>query len=141
MRLRLAVTIYAAAAVAAFAQTASPNSPIPEYPRAEKFDAGRDPLSAKQSASMIAIAGGTYTIGSPDNHPLTNRAALPVHQVAIAGFKIDRTEVTNAQFAEFLNALPIKPRGNALGGAVAPENIPQAGHRLFLEFSSNRLTR
>lgn len=136
MRLRLAFTIYAAAAVAAFAQTASPNSPIPEFPRAEKFDAGRDPLSAKQSASMVTIAGGTYTIGSPDNHPLTNRAALPMHQVAIAGFKIDRTEVTNAQFAEFLNALPIKPRGNALGGAVAPENIPQAGHRLFLEFSS-----
>jgi len=85
---------------------------------------------------MVAIAGGRYTIGSPAQHPLASQAAMPQHQVELKGFRIDRTEVTNAQFAEFLNALPVKPTGTALGGKVSAANIPQAFHRVLLEFSS-----
>ena len=85
---------------------------------------------------MVRIAGGTYTIGSPANHPLANQAAMPEHRVTLKPFKIDRTEVTNAQFAEFLNALPVKPSGTALGGKVGPGNIAPPDHALFLEFSS-----
>ena len=81
--------------------------------------------------------GGTYTIGSPAQHPLANRAAMPEHQVELKPFRIDRTEVTNAQFAEFMNALPVKPIGTALGGKVTRSQYPAiAFSRLLLEFSS-----
>lgn len=75
-------------------------------------------------------------IGSPAPHPLANRAAMPQHRVLIAPFRIDRTEVSNAQFAEYMNALPVKPIGTALGGKVTSANIAQADRPLFLEFSS-----
>lgn len=120
----------------AAAQTASPNSPIPQFPRAASFEPGRAPASMAQQQSMVRITGGTYTIGSPANHPLANRAAMPEHRVELKPFKIDRTEVTNAQFAEFMNALPVKPIGTAPGGRVAAANIAPADRALFLEFSS-----
>lgn len=132
----LALVLLTMEPVATTAQTASPNSPIPRFPQASKFDSQLHPLSAAQRDAMVRIAAGTYTIGSPEKHPLTNRAALPAHQVAIKSFRLDRTEVTNAQFAEFLNALPIKASGNALGGAVGLENISPEHHSLVLEFSS-----
>jgi len=85
---------------------------------------------------MVRIPTGAYVIGSPAQHPLANRAAMPEHRVTIQPFRIDRTEVTNAQFAEFLNALPVKPLGTALGGKLALANIAPADRQLFLEFSS-----
>jgi iron(II)-dependent oxidoreductase len=85
---------------------------------------------------MVAIPGGRYTIGSPAQHALANKAAMPEHQVDIKPFRIDRTETTNAQFAEYLNALPVKPLGEALGGKVTSENFAPTQRPLFLEFSS-----
>jgi formylglycine-generating enzyme required for sulfatase activity len=85
---------------------------------------------------MVRIAAGEYPIGSPAGHALANSAAMPAHKVRIGAVKIDRTEVTNAQFAEFLNALPVKPSGTALGGKVGPANIASKDRALFLEFSS-----
>jgi formylglycine-generating enzyme required for sulfatase activity len=58
--------------------------------------------------------------------------------VRIAAFRIDRTEVTNAQFAEFLNALPVTPRGSARAGNVSAENFEPADRRLFLEVHEPR---
>ncbi|HJY78792.1 MAG TPA: SUMF1/EgtB/PvdO family nonheme iron enzyme [Burkholderiales bacterium] len=121
---------------AALAQTASPMTPPPEFPEAAPFNAGRAPASLRQRRAMVRIPGGIYTMGSPAQHPLANKAAMPEHRVELESFRIDRTEVTNAQFAEFLNALPVKPSGTALGGQVAPENIPKAFHPVLLEFSS-----
>ena len=87
------------------AQTASPSTPPPRFPQAARFDPQTAPASARQHASMVSIPAGTYPIGSPAQHPLANPAAIPAHRVTIKAFRIDRTEVTNAQFAEFLNAL------------------------------------
>ena len=120
----------------ALAQTASPNSPLPKFPSAAVFDAKSALASAAQHAAMIRLPAGTYSIGSPENHPLTNKAAIPAHRVTLQAFWIDKTEVTNAQFAEFMNALPAKPIGTALGGKVGPANIALADRALFLEFSS-----
>ena len=118
------------------AQTASPNSPVPRFPQADRFDPKMHQASTAQHVAMVQIPAGTYPIGSPDEHPLANRAATPAHTVAIRAFKIDRTEVTNAQFAEFMNALPVRPIGTALGGKVTAANIAPADRSLFLEFSS-----
>lgn len=132
----IAAAATAFAASVCLAQTASPLTPPPGFPQPAPFDPVRASASARQQASMVRIPGGTYTIGSPEQHPLANRAAMPAHRVAIAAFRIDRTEVTNAQFAEYLNALPVKPSGTALGGKVGPDNIAPADRTLFLEFST-----
>jgi formylglycine-generating enzyme required for sulfatase activity len=120
----------------ASAQTASPLTPPPRFPQPTPFNPQIAPASARQQASMVQIPGGVYVVGSPAQHPLANRAAMPEHRVTINPFRIDRTEVTNAQFAEFLNALPVKPIGTALGGKLALDNIALADRALFLEFSS-----
>ena len=50
---------------------------------------------------MVWIPGGTFWMGSQDEEYADAR---PVHEVTLDGFWIDRTEVTNAQFAEFVRA-------------------------------------
>ncbi|HVF62523.1 MAG TPA: SUMF1/EgtB/PvdO family nonheme iron enzyme [Casimicrobiaceae bacterium] len=82
---------------------------------------------------MVRIEGGRYTIGAPGNDQRSAHDASPAHAITLAAFRIDRNEVTNAQFAEFLNALPVKPLGNALGGKATAANFAPAEHRLFLE--------
>jgi formylglycine-generating enzyme required for sulfatase activity len=48
---------------------------------------------------MVWVAGGQFWMGSDDsNYPDTQ----PVHQVHVDGFWMDRTEVTNAQFEQFV---------------------------------------
>ncbi len=50
---------------------------------------------------MVWIPGGSYWIGADDP---SQPDAAPVHQVTLDGFWIDRTEVTNRQFAAFVKA-------------------------------------
>jgi iron(II)-dependent oxidoreductase len=122
-----------AATVVALAAT--PDTPPPQFPAASPFDPRSAPASAQQHAAMVRIPGGEYPIGSPAGHPLADEAATPAHRVTLAAFLIDRTEVTNTQFAEFLNALPVKPVGTAAGGKVGPANLAREWHAVFLEFS------
>lgn len=136
MSIIAAALIFLSMLGAASAQTASPSTPPPAFPRAAPFEAGSAPASAKQHAGMVRIAAGEYPIGSPPGHPLADEAATPAHRVSNSAFFIDRTEVTNAQFAEFLNALPVKPAGTAEGGKVGRANIPADWHAMLLEFSS-----
>jgi formylglycine-generating enzyme required for sulfatase activity len=51
---------------------------------------------------MVWIPGGEFAMGSTG--PLARPDEAPVHRVRVSGFWIDRTEVTNAQFAEFVEA-------------------------------------
>ncbi len=63
-------------------------------------EAGREqPAHASPSAEMVWIPPGTYWQGSNDVSD-----AQPVRPVEVDGFWIDRTEVTNAQFAAFVRA-------------------------------------
>jgi formylglycine-generating enzyme required for sulfatase activity len=51
---------------------------------------------------MVLIPGGSFAMGSDQKK--TNNSERPVHQVRISAFWMDRTEVTNRQFAEFVAA-------------------------------------
>jgi sulfatase modifying factor 1 len=61
-------------------------------------------------AGMAWIPGGEFSMGSKDprndvcggNEPMDD--ARPVHRVSVDGFWMDRTEVTNAEFARFVEA-------------------------------------
>ncbi|QDU77595.1 Serine/threonine-protein kinase pkn1 [Bremerella volcania] len=57
-------------------------------------------VEAEVDTDPILIPGGTYLIGS-DTGPRDTRPARSIH---LTPFRIDRTEVTNAMFAEFVQA-------------------------------------
>jgi formylglycine-generating enzyme required for sulfatase activity len=64
-----------------------------------------DPLAhaATTPASMVRIPGGTFRMGTNDQHPHFSNAN-PEHEVEVGAFWLDETEVTNAQFAAFVKA-------------------------------------
>ena len=51
---------------------------------------------------MVLIPAGSFRMGSNDREALSNER--PVHSVYVDAFYIDKYEVTNAQYAAFLNA-------------------------------------
>jgi formylglycine-generating enzyme len=55
---------------------------------------------ASPTADMIRIPGGTFRMGSDRHYP----EEAPMHSVAVGGFWIDPTPVTNAQFRAFVAA-------------------------------------
>ena len=76
-------------------------------------------------AGMIWIPGGAFWMGTDDPHMPD---AKPWHRVYVDGFWMDRTVVTNEQFAEFVKATGYvtvaerKPRAEDYPGAI-PENL------------------
>ncbi len=51
---------------------------------------------------MVWVSGGQFTMGTDDSSSLPNER--PAHQEKVAGFWIDVHDVTNAQFAKFVEA-------------------------------------
>jgi len=64
----------------------------------------RAPDAAERAAhpGMVWIAGGTYNMGADNDQASPDE--YPKHAVTVAGFWMDRTEVTNKQFAAFVAA-------------------------------------
>jgi formylglycine-generating enzyme required for sulfatase activity len=56
--------------------------------------------TAEIDDGRVAIPGGTFLMGSNDGYP----EERPVREVTVAPFRMDRTEVTNRQFAAFVAA-------------------------------------
>ena len=75
---------------------------------------------------MVFIPGGEFSMGSEE--PMMGEDARPVHRVAVDAFWMDATEVTNAQFAKFVDATHYvtvaerTPRAEDFPGAP-PENL------------------
>ena len=70
-----------------------------------RFAAARVEIAVRTDAShpgMTWIEGGTFQMGA-DNRQ-ASEDEYPKHQVTVGGFWMDRTEVTNAQFAAFVRA-------------------------------------
>ena len=78
--------------------------------------------------SMVWIPGGDFLMGS--DHQLARPNERPTHRVRVKGFWMDRTHVTNAQFAAFVKATGYlttaerKPDWEALRVQV-PEGTPR----------------
>jgi sulfatase modifying factor 1 len=60
---------------------------------------------------MVWIPGGEFSMGGSSEHGLTAPGcgdpladSQPIHRVRVDGFWMDRTEVTNAEFAQFVRA-------------------------------------
>jgi formylglycine-generating enzyme required for sulfatase activity len=52
------------------------------------------------SREVVELAGGEFAMGSDEHYP----EEAPVHRVEVGGFAIDRYEVSNQQFAAFVEA-------------------------------------
>ena len=74
---------------------------------------------ADDLTGMVGIAQGTYCIGADDG--LAD--SRPVHDLVLGSFAIDRYEVTNAQFAHYLNTLEVTPVRDAPAGRVRARDI------------------
>ncbi len=62
--------------------------------------------AASAPKGMVWIPGGEFIMGSTD--PLARPDESPRHRVRVDGFWMDETEVTNAQYAEFVKATGYK---------------------------------
>jgi len=89
-------------------------------------------------AGMAWIPGGEFSMGAndpPDMNTIGMKAtvdARPIHRVYVDGFYMDKTDVTNAQFAAFVKATGYvtiaerPPRAEDFPGAP-PENLVAGG--------------
>jgi formylglycine-generating enzyme required for sulfatase activity len=73
---------------------------------------------------MIWLSGGAFTMGSDLHYP----EEAPAHRAFVDGFWIDRTPVTNAQFAAFVQAtgyltLAERPADPELYGGAPPDAL------------------
>lgn len=57
-------------------------------------------VKREPGTNMVWLAGGTFAMGSDQGNP----DEQPVHSVTVDGFWIDKTEVTNDQFDQFVHA-------------------------------------
>lgn len=103
----------------------------PDFGRPDPALAGetRASQSMRAQASMLAVAGGRYPLGRDDG-PATER---PAHTVALPAFRIDRTEVTNAAFAEYLNALAIPVAQPFAAGEASLRSLSAKHAALLME--------
>ena len=61
-------------------------------------------VTSIDGASMVYVPAGEFLMGSAESDPDASANQLPQHAVYLDAFWIDRTEVTNAQFARFVAA-------------------------------------
>ena len=90
---------------------AAPNAPPAAVsPSFEPTVVNASPAPASPPDGMAWIPGGEFSMGAndpPDMNAVGMRAtpdARPIHRVYVDGFFMDRTDVTNAQFAAFVAA-------------------------------------
>jgi|SRR5208282_2758956 len=97
-----------------------------------------DPVPGGAPQGMVWITGGEFSMGAQDPPEMDNvgmqatKDSRPIHRVYVDGFFMDKTDVTNAQFAEFVKATGYitvaekAPRAEDFPGA-APENLVAGG--------------
>ena len=73
--------------------------------------------SPQAPEGMVWIAGGEFKMGGVG--PETRHDELPIHRVALDGFFIKKTEVTNSQFKTFVDATGYKTVAKVSGPKTA----------------------
>src|SRR5213080_232044 len=73
-------------------------------------------------AQLLDIPGGTFQMGRNDGPP----TEVPTHAVTVAGFAMDKTEVTNAEYAQFIREANHAPpeQWGSIKAPVGEELLP-----------------
>jgi formylglycine-generating enzyme len=130
----------AASTSPATSQPAATSAPQPA-PKSASFlptVPNKTPVPGTAPQGMVWITGGEFSMGAqdpPDMNEVGMQAtkdSRPIHRVYVDGFFMDKTDVTNAQFAEFVKATGYitvaekAPRAEDYPGA-SPENLVAGG--------------
>ncbi|PHS08373.1 MAG: hypothetical protein COA78_12855 [Blastopirellula sp.] len=75
------------------------------------------PNLTQPASDMVAISGGQFLMG----HAWGPIGSKPEHLVSLRSFQIERHEVTNAQFAEFITATGYQTTAQRLGKSIVAE--------------------
>ncbi|WP_300435490.1 formylglycine-generating enzyme family protein [Christiangramia sp.] len=62
----------------------------------------KKPSDTETPEGMVWIPGGTFVQGARKNDEMAMNHEKPAHEVAVDGFFMDKNEVTNAEFQEFV---------------------------------------
>ena len=103
--------------------------------RVEKFEGYTEMIPGTNvSFEMVALPGGTFNMGSPENEPLRKPDEGPVRTVSLSKFWIARTEVTWDEYLAFFRAtgsqgrtegqVVSKKKIDAISGATPPWGAP-----------------
>ena len=88
-------------------------SPTPT-PALSPSPGGSTPITVK--AEMVQIPAGSFQMGQGD----ANSTNGPVHTAEVAAFWMDKTEVTDAEYLEFVKATKHAPPSHWVNGAPLP---------------------
>ncbi|WP_227370451.1 formylglycine-generating enzyme family protein [Halomonas sp. M20] len=107
--------------------------PPPDFKNidAALFTSESAPQSARARETMITVPAGRYTLGRSDGPAIEQ----PEHAVELQAFQIDRTEVTNAAFAEYLNALDISVSTPFKAGRASRDDLSDDSVAVLMEES------
>ena len=91
---------------------------------------------AGSTRNMVHLAGGSFLMGDDSDEIWPSDGEGPVREVTIAPFHIDRTTVTNADFAGFAEATGYRTEAERYGWSfVFPNQVPKA-HRKRTDYAS-----
>jgi len=87
---------------------------------------------------MVAVKGGTFNMGSPEDEPFRDPDEGPVRKVTLSDFWIGKTEVTWDEYLAFFratssqgrldsNTVPENEKADAISGATPPWGAPDQG--------------
>ncbi|MEO0447846.1 MAG: formylglycine-generating enzyme family protein [Verrucomicrobiota bacterium] len=83
------------------------------------LDEERPPIEAGPKAGskrgMVSLSGGTFLMGAEGPEAWAQDGEGPVREVSLSPFYLDRCSVTNAQFAEFIEATGYKTEAETFG--------------------------
>lgn len=127
----IAIAGIAGGTIAVGAIQAGQGQQPPDYAilEATPFTLDSAPRSARAMETMISVPTGTYTLGRNDGPSIEQ----PAHSVELRAFRIDRTEVTNAAFAEYLNALAIPVSAPFEAGRASRDRFADSDAVILIE--------
>ena len=104
-------------------------------------NSGTPPPMPSTKAEMVKITGGTFKMGRSDGKDNEK----PEHEQTVKDFWMDKTEVTNAEYAEFISASGYKTPVHFIRDkpAAGEENLPvtRVSHKDALAFADWRSKR
>jgi serine/threonine-protein kinase len=110
----LAVLLLAGGGAAYFLTRSKPTPPVVGQTTPPTNPPGKGSGSTK--ADLVAIPGGTFQMGRNDGPPQER----PEHSVTVPAFFMDRTEVTNAEYAEFVRDMGYEVPSHWVRGQPLP---------------------
>jgi sulfatase modifying factor 1 len=116
----------------------STEPPFSEPAKVDKFETFTEKIpGTRVSFDMVALPGGEFNMGSPDNESLRDADEGPVRKVTLSRFWIARTEVTWDEYLAFFRATSSQGRTegqvvtniktDAISGATPPWGAPDQG--------------